>query len=166
MRRQGRAAPKDFLSPLPFSFAEARWSSRNPLSRIFKTLALRLCRIFPLVLILPLSPLLFSQPETVTLGPTFKQSQPPALDSVSSGSPLVVWFLREPYTICRLLLWTRSWKPPQSVSHILKLCAQELRATVGTGATETAFARKTDSPQKAGWRLASLPSFCGSLLHM
>lgn len=111
MRRQGRAAPKDLPSPLPFPFSEARRSSRNPLSRIFKTLTL------PLMQNLPfgshsssLSPRLFSQTETVTLGPTFKQSKPPALDSVSD-SPLVVWFLREPYTSCRLLFWTRSWKP-------------------------------------------------------
>lgn len=164
MRRQGRAAPKDLPSPLPFSFSEAR-RSRNPLSRIFKTLIhFPLCRIFPLVLILPLSPHLFSQTETVTLGPTFKQSKPPALDSISSDSPLV-WFLREPYTSCRLLFWTRSWKP-RSLFHTSPPESCVLRSYRGNRRFQTAFARKTDSPQKAGWRLASLPSMCVSLLHM
>lgn len=170
MRRQGRAAPKDLPSPLPFPFSEARRSSRNPLSRIFKTLTLPPMQNIPFGShSSSLSPRLFSQTETVTLGPTFKQSKPPALDSVSD-SPLVVWFLREPYTSCRLLFWTRSWKP-RSLFHtsppescVLRSCG--LPGYRGNRRFQTAFARKTDSPQKGGWRLASVPSLCVSLLHM
>lgn len=159
MRRQGRAAPKDFPSPLPFSFSEVRRSSRNPLSRIFETLALPFMQNIPFGShSSSLSSHLFSQTETITLGPTFKQSKPPALDSVSSDSPLVVWFLREPYTSCRLLFWTRSWKP-RSLFHtshpLLKLCAQEKQATVGTGASrQFSPERPTPRGKQAGvWRL-------------